>query len=238
VVIPAVIEVTAGARGSELLLRRPGEVVVLDTGTGNVRQRVTLGPTSMAPIHAGPGSMLCIDGTLHHADGRVAAQLPEGVQFLGRRTVARAGDGRWGIGGCWGAHLDAGCFVTTDRNGASVRKATTRPVSFATFSPDGSRLFLVHPVGGSSLEGRLCILDAATFAVQKELDTPVAQWHFLDDQRALVVSGGKLQVWDVAKLSPVQTLLDDVGDVQLSDDRRTLLLQGQREVLVYRVLCD
>jgi hypothetical protein len=64
------------------------------------------------------------------------------------------------------------------------------------------------------------------------------QWQFLDDQRALVAVDGKLQVWDVDKLEPVQTLLDAVGDFQLSDDRRTLAVQLAGAVQVHRVLRD
>ncbi len=80
--------------------------------------------------------------------------------------------------------------------------------------------------------------NAATLELQAELRVGIHQWQFLDDQRALVAAGGRLQVWDVAKLEPLQTLQHMFGDFQLSDDRRTLLLEGHGEQLVYRVVFD
>ena len=121
------------------------------------------------------------------------------------------------------------------------------PIDTLDFSPDGTKLVYACGGGSNIAQGRpswcrLRVRDSATLELleekQLELGVWMRQWQFLDDQRALVAVDGKLQVWDVEKLEPLQTLLDDVGDLQLSDDRRTLAVQQRGEVQVYRVAVD
>jgi hypothetical protein len=66
----------------------------------------------------------------------------------------------------------------------------------------------------------------------------IAQWLFLDTRRALASSQGKLQVWDVEKFEPIETLPVEGTTFQLSDDRRTLVVPHRGAVQVYRVSFD
>jgi hypothetical protein len=89
---------------------------------------------------------------------------------------------------------------------------------------------------------QLRVRDAATLELleekRMELADWISEWEFLDDQRALVLSGGKLQVWDVGTFQPLQTLPIETLGLELSDDRRTLAIQLAGAVQVHRVLCD
>lgn len=239
-----VARVGPGRRAAELLIERPGKVVVWDTSSGKelrslVTRRFPYGASAL-----GPGDLLFVEGALFDEAGTCVGQLPEDVHFFHYSHVAHASDGRWAIGGVWGNHGQVGCLLLTDSHGKEPVVVDERPVYFVTFSPDGKHLYYVRPNGWSSAhpdDGRLCIRDTGTTALLGEIDARIAQWVFLDDARALVRSEGRLQLWDVDGRRPIQTLLTGIGAFQLADDRRTLAIQEHSprgpatEVRVYRL---
>jgi WD40 repeat protein len=231
-------DVSRGWRGPQLLLDSTAQVGVLDTSTGNTLRSTAL-PPNAAGTRIGAEGLLCIRGALLDGKGSAVCQLREQIRFLHAPHVAVASDGRWAIGGSWGQHGDLGCLVMTDASGKKERLVEEdEPVSFVAFSPDGKWLCSVRPRSWfAPHDGRLVLRDAETLAVRKEIDA-IAQWHFLDDQRALVLSGGKLQVWDVGTFQPLQTLPIEALGLELSDDRRTLAIQLAGAVQVHRVLRD
>jgi WD40 repeat protein len=223
-------------------------VAVLDTRSGKeLRSQPLDSKTPGFLVRSGPGDLLCIDGELRDPTGATVTRLHEVEPgfLLGGAPSALAPDGRWAFG-CSASPL-RGSLAITDDKGKAVTLVDKAPIHAVAFSPDGTKLVYACGAGIDNARGRpmwcqLRVRDAATLELleekQLELGVWMRQWQFLDDQRALVAVDGKLQVWDVDKLEPVQTLLDAVGDFQLSDDRRTLAVQLAGAVQVHRVLRD
>ena len=248
VALPGVVHVAPGHRGAELLVQHRERVAVLDTRSGKeLRSQPLDSSTPRFLVRSGPGDLLCIYGELRDPTGATVTRLHEvDLGFaLGGGPSALAPDGRWAVG-C-SARALRGSLAITDDKGKAVKLVDKAPIDSVAFSPDGTKLVYACGGGRNIALGRpiwsqLRVRDSATLELlaEKHLEVGVwmRQWQFLDDQRALVAVDGKLQLWDVEKLEAVQTLLDEVGDFQLSDDRRTLLLQGRGDQLVYRVRFD
>lgn len=248
VALPGVVHVARGHRGAELVVQYRERVAVLDTRSGKELRSQPLDSNSPGVlVRSGPGDLLCIDGELRDPTGATVTRLHEVEPgfLLGGAPSALAPDGRWAFG-CSASPL-RGSLAITDDKGKAVTLVDKAPIHAVAFSPDGTKLVYSCGAGIDKARGRptwcqLRVRDAATLELleekRMELADWISEWEFLDDQRALVSAGGKLQVWDVDKLEPVLTLLEGVGDFELSDDRRTLLLEGLGEVLVYRVLSD
>lgn len=244
-VLRGAARVRPGRRAAELLVEHPGKVVVWDASSGKELRSLITRRFPYGASAIGPGDLLFVEGSLFDEAGTCVGHLPEDVHFFQSPCVAHASDGRWAIGGVWGNHGDVGCLLLTGSQGKEPVMVDERPVYFVTFSPDGKHLYYVHSNGWSSSahpdDGRLCIRDTGTTALLDEVDARIAQWVFLDDSRALVRSEGRLQLWDVDKRRPIQTLLTGIGAFQVTDDRRTLVIQdrGPRglatEVRVYRL---
>lgn len=174
--------------------------------------------------------------------GAVVTSLPESILIHNFSTVALASDGRWAIGGVAGIEGDLGGLVITDASGKNPRVVDDCPVWSVSFSPDGKRLYYACASGVSVGMGppgaHLRIRDSETLAQLHQLDVRISEWRFLDARRALVSTKGTLQVWDVEKLEPLQTLPIPCGGFLLSDDLHTLVMASDAEVLVYRALLD
>ena len=246
--LPGVMHVARGHRGAELLVQYRERVAVLDTRSGKeLRSQPLDGNSPGFLVQSGPGNLLCLCGELRDPTGATVTRLQDSDSAFawGSGPSASAPDGRWALGCSFRALR--GSLAITDAQGRAVQLVDKAPIDSVAFSPDGTKLVYACGGGSNIALGRpiwcqVRVRDPATLELlaEKHLELGVwmRQWQFLDDQRALVAVEGKLQVWDVAKLEPVQTLLDAVGDFQLSDDRRTLLLEGHGEQLVYRVVFD
>jgi WD40 repeat protein len=248
VALPGVVHVARGHRGAELLVQHRERVAVLDTRTGKELRSQPLDSNSPGSlVRSGPGDLLCIYGELRDPTGVTVTRLhdSESAFVWGSGPSALAPDGRWAIGCSFRALR--GSLAITDAQGRAVQLVDKAPIDSVAFSPDGTRL--VYSCGGGSnialgrpIWCQVRVRDPATLELleekRMELGDWISEWEFLDDQHALVSAGGKLQVWDVDKLEPVQTLLTEVGDSQLSDDRRTLLVRQSGEVQIYRVTFD
>jgi hypothetical protein len=238
------VHVARGRRGAELLVQYRDRVAVLDARSGKELRSYPIDRRALGRVVAsGPGELLSLCGELIDPAGTTVTRLRDVSVHLasGDGPSAFAPDGRWAIGSAPGS--SGGRLVLTDARGRHVQVVDEVGIGSVAFSPNGTKLVYtcaeaVEAADGTWLRYGLRVRNAATLELQAELRVGIHQWQFLDDQRALVAADGRLQVWDVAKLEPLQTLQHMFGDFQLSDDRRTLLLQGDGEVLVYRVVFD
>lgn len=242
--LPGVFEVSAGRRGSEFLLRSEKRVVLFDGATGRELAAVDdeAGPYRDAAAMGPGGRWWCasLSGFVDPSTKQVLA-LPKGVILLGEPRVDQAVDGTYAIGT---QDDDCGTLLVTDANGKQRFVESGYAVGAVAFSPDSSRLYRVR--AGCAFRPKwpgligLTVWNVRDFSVVRDLTVDMTEWRFLDDQRALACVAGTLQVWDVATLTPVQTL--DVGApchwFQLSVDRRTLVRGNAYEVAVYRLHRD
>jgi len=240
--LPGAVGVEAGRGDTELIVQYADRAVVLDTLTGKERGSVPTPRRHRDAAKAGPAELLFVTDELVDRSGVVVAQLPKGVLVHNFNTVAFANDGRWALGGVAGIEGDLGGLVITDAAGENLRVVDDCPVHTVAFSPDGKRLFYGCASGISVGMGppnlHLRVKDTETLQLLHQLDVSVSEWRFLDERRALVGTMGKLQVWDVERLVPIQTLPLPRGGFLLSNDKRTLVTATATEVQVHRLIAD
>ncbi|MEZ6037349.1 MAG: hypothetical protein R3F29_07705 [Planctomycetota bacterium] len=242
--LPDAVGVQPGRSGAELVVQYPGRAVVLDTRTGEELACVP------APRHSrprstamtGPGELLLIDHQLVDRTGKTVAALDGALLRLGARTCASSVTGAWAVGTAGGFEGDLGALGITDANGAGLRVVEEGPIHTIAFSPDGKRLYYSYSYGMSVGMGpphhAFRVRDVESLKLLGQTEDRISCWRFLDAKRALVVSRGQLQVWDVERLTPIQSTDVRCYTFLLSDDRRTLVAWHSREVAVYRILAD
>lgn len=239
------LDVVRGRQGAELLLQRAAQAVVFDTrALVNVRI-VTTPRRDRQRAALGPADLLCVGTELVDARGQRKLELPGEFVLAMDFQTAFAANGSWAMGGAWlGA---GGGLVLVDAEASAVRVVGERgPVYAVAFSPDGTKLVYSCGTGidgsGGPMHLHLRQRDPVTLELQADQRLARGKWiqvlQFLDEKRALVQTWGELQLWDVDALEPRQTLLGDVDAFQLSDDRRTLMVQQSGEVQVHRVSFD
>lgn len=240
--LPSAVGVQTGAKPDELIVQYADRAVVLDTPTGKEVASVPTPHRYRDAAREGPASLLFLEDELLDGSGSSVTKLPEHVLIHNFSTVALASDGRWAVGGVAGIEGDLGGLVITDASGKNPRTVDDCPVWSVAFSPDAKRLYYACGSGISMGMGpphsHLRIRDTETLELLHQLDVHISQWHFIDANRALVSTNRQLQVWDVDKLEPIQTLPIACGGFLLSDDLHTLVMATAAEVLVYRLSAD
>lgn len=239
--LPGALSVEAGRRGAELLVQMADRVVVLDART-DVEVASVPSPGGFGTRNvAGPGDLLLVG--CNFIDVTTQAAMEREVMLLCLRDVARSPDGRWAAACADSRQGTYGSLLIADRAGAPLRVADLGPAYAVDFSPDGRRIWYSGADGfsfrGPPPNAYLRVRDAGTLALEHQIAVagPVYGWRFLDDRWALACTGGELQVFDVDRLAPVQSLaLDEPCHAFLvSEDRRTVVFATQRAVHVHRV---
>lgn len=241
--LPGILGVEAGRSGGEFIVQEEQRAVVLDTLTGKEVAAVPatgcfLGSTAQP----GPGNLLLAGDNLVDRSGGLVTALPKLITVDSELCTATSSTGAWAIACADNDDFQCGNLWLTDADGKNPREVDACPVFTVAFSVDGKRLYygcgpgMLGPTGPPN--HALRVRDVASLALVAQVDAVIHEWRFLDARRALVSNWGKLQVWDVQRLQPIQDLPIGCWSFALSDDRRTLAIASSRGVDVYRVTID
>jgi len=236
------ISVQQGPQDSQFLVTEARRVVQIDGRSGAELAEydgVTFSGIGATPAVLGPPGFIMVDSAFRDRTNKVAAELPKRwINMLAGVSVAP--DGGWAIGGISGVEAETGVLLVTDADGSVRGSVDDVRVTWLTFSPNGTRLFygsLTSFPWSQKRTGVLRVLDAKTLEVRQSMSINCTHWHFLDAHRALACVDGKLEVWSVDKMAPIQSieLPEPCYGFQLSQECDVLLTGNAREVRVHRV---
>jgi len=237
------LSVRTGRKDAQFVVQERHRAVLLDGRTGETRGAFGASSVFLSsefPAVPGPDGLVLVERKLRDRNNQVVAELPPEFWAGTLRDVAHASDGSWAVSGTAGMLAQWGGLFVGDRRGKTRKVFDGTPVFTVAFSPDARRLVyscsVNNGIGRKPRPEALHVLDTTSFQVLEMRKAACSHWRFLDDHHALACVDGELQVWNVDRMRPVQTLPvpQPCHHFELSLDAGVLATHTRQEVHLHR----